>query len=261
MTFTTRGLNQFAVLTLVAAGLLIQGCGRDSGFAQSSSVSAPSGGDASSGGGVVAGPTAPTVPTSPSQPNHVMEVAPLWEKAIMTKGLGWTQFAAKMVLTEAPDLMKGTSDIQKFCPSYFHLKTDDKLNFWVYLISAITKYESAFDPASRMRETGLGVDGITKQHVYSEGLLQLSYQDQQNYKFCNEFDWSRDKSLAPTDPRKTILDPIKNLRCGIRILNKVIGRRNMISFDAGHYWSTLMPKHGPVHLIQAMTNQISICQK
>ena len=252
------------ILISICAVFMIQGCGRDTGLTNLSSVSAPNGG---SGAGVTDPLTPSPVPNVPvgknplPPPIHVMEVAPLWEKAKPSVGPVWSQFAAKLILTEAPDLLKGTADVHKFCPSYFHLTTDDKVNFWVYLVSAVIKYESAFDPTSRMRENSMGTDGVTKLHVYSEGLLQLSYQDREAYPFCNEFDWAHDKALSASDPRKTILDPAKNLRCGIRILNKVVGRHNMIAFDAGQYWSTLMPKRGPERLIRAMTNQISICNK
>jgi hypothetical protein len=264
MSFTFRESKRLALLILVTGGFVIQGCGRDSGFASKSSVSDPSNISSGNGGDgtppVTQTPPHPA-PNPPVPPLHLMAVAPLWEKAKSEQGPSWSQFAAQIILTEAPDLMKGTADVQSFCPSYFHLTTDEKVNFWVYLVSAVVKYESGFEPTSRLREIGLGTDGVTHLPVYSEGLLQLSYQDQQGYPFCNEFDWAHDEVLSPTDPRKTILDPIKNLRCGIRILNKVVGRHNLIAFDSGHYWSTLMPKHSPEHSIQSMTNLISICRK
>jgi hypothetical protein len=270
MTFFIRfakGLSlPFALATLV----VLQGCGSSSSFPVSTVDSSPNGtgspGSPGAAGGTDPAPSVqpPSVPSQPVDPGPVatvpMKVAPLWEGPRASAGIAWTHFSSIIVLTEAPDLMKGTADVQSFCPRYYQLNTDEKVNFWVYLISAVTKYESAFNPVSRMRESGLGTDTVTGQHVYSEGLLQLSYQDGRNYSFCNEFDWNKDKLLAPSDPRKTILDPIKNLRCGIRILNKVIGRHNMIAFDSGHYWSTLMPKHAPEHLIQALTRNISICK-
>ncbi len=259
MKLNLRLAKGLALPFALSAALVTQSCGRDSGFSTAASVAPVSD---RSGQGVAQPPVSALPPAlqAPDTPLMPLKVPPLWEEVRPNEGATWTQFAAKMVLTEAPDLMKGTADVQMFCPSYARLSTDDKVNFWVYLISAVVKYESAFSPTSRMRETGLGTDTVTGQHVYSEGLLQLSYQDGQNYAFCNEFDWRRDKDLNPTDPHKTILDPIKNLRCGIRILNKVIGRHNLIAFDSGHYWSTLMPKHSPEHSIRALTSAISICK-
>jgi hypothetical protein len=45
-------------------------------------------------------------------PAYLMKVAPLWENAKSDQGPAWSQFAGQMILTEAPDLMKGTADIQ-----------------------------------------------------------------------------------------------------------------------------------------------------
>lgn len=262
MTFHFRAAKGIALPIAFIALIGLQGCGPNSGFAVSS-VDSPS---ATSGQGGVEPPAAQPPPNA-SPPDSgptasvPMTVAPLWEAPRAEAGVSWTKFASILVLTEAPELMKGTADVQNFCPTYYRLSTDEKVNFWVYLISAVTKYESGFNPVSRMRETGLGTDSVTKLPVYSEGLLQLSYQDGRNYSFCNEFDWNKDRLLSASDPRKTILDPIKNLRCGIRILNRVVGRHNLIAFDSGHYWSTLMPKHSPEHSIQALTRQISICKR
>ena len=107
----------------------------------------------------------------------------------------------------------------------------------------------------------MGTDPVTHQHVYSEGLLQLSYQDSLNYSFCNEFDWKKDRHLSPGDPRKTILDPFKNLSCGIQILNRLVQRHQLVAFGSGNYWSTLMPNgYGKVRSIKALTHQIAFCR-
>jgi hypothetical protein len=50
--------------------------------------------------------------------------------------------------------------------------------------------------------------------VRSEGLLQLTYEDQTRYG-C-DFDWDVDKTLKADDPAKTILQPKNNLECGVR---------------------------------------------
>jgi hypothetical protein len=194
-------------------------------------------------------------------PGAVIEVAPLWEAKRPRDGLNWTLFSRDVVLTSGASLMAGTKDMANFCPSYSKLTTNQKANFWVYLISAVTKYESNFNPTSRYRESTMGIDPITKQRVYSEGLLQLSYQDVRGYPFCNEFNWNIDKNLSPTDPKKTILDPYKNLRCGIKILNKIVGKKGLIAFNSGHYWSTLQPRNSTERAIQALVNKIPFCKK
>ena len=209
-------------------------------------------------------PTPSSTPSStpiPTPTAHHPFVSALWETANPGTGSQWTQFAFDTVEQAAPVLLNGTSDVGKFCPNYSQLDTDHRASFWVYFVSAITKYESDFSPVSRMQETGLGFDPITNLPVYSEGLLQLSYQDVLVYPFCNQFDWTKDQLLDPEDPAKTILDPYKNLACGIRILNQQASKHGAVSFDSGNYWSTLMPngKYSAVDNIVTLSQQISFC--
>lgn len=205
---------------------------------------------------------APTLEAESLGGGRPAQVAALWEAAQPKAGKAWTDHAFNVVKTYGLSLMAGSRDVTQFCPSYHSLSDDQKASFWVYFVSAIAKYESAFDPLSRMREPGMGDDPVTGRPVYSEGLLQLSYQDSLNYPFCNEFDWKRDRSLSASDPRKTILDPYKNLSCGVRILDRLVARHHLIAFDSGNYWSTLMPNghYGKVSGIKALTHQISFCR-
>lgn len=186
--------------------------------------------------------------------------APLWEAARPEDGSEWTEFTGQTVQSDGANLLAGSKDMSSFCPNYSNLSSQQKIKFWVYLISAVVRYESGFHPTSRFREAGLGVDPVTGQHVYSEGLLQLSYQDKNPYPSCNEFNWSVDRSLSPSDPRKTIFDPHKNLRCGVRILDHIIGDRGVIS-SQGHYWATLKPRNSSKRAIQALTNKLAFCHR
>jgi hypothetical protein len=83
----------------------------------------------------------------------------------------------------------------------------------------------------------------------------------QAYPFCNEFDWSVDRYLSVSDPKKTIFDPYKNLKCGIRILNQIVGNKKLISFSSGHYWAVLKPTSGSQPKIKALTNNLPFCQR
>jgi len=193
---------------------------------------------------------------------YPVEIAPLWEGAF-TGAHEWTEFSFETVDKMAPALLSGTSDVKKFCPNYFSMSSAQKINFWVFLVSAVAKYESGFSPVDRVEELELGIDPITHQQVYSEGLLQLSYQDSIRYKYCDEFNWPIDAKLEPKDPRKTILSPNKNLACGIRILNEIVGDHDKIAFSPGHYWSTLEPgnRNSRVVQIKKLTNGLSFCKK
>lgn len=206
---------------------------------------------------------APTteVPAEPSIEAAAKDYPLLWETA-RKDAKPWTTVAYEVIENEnATDFMPGASDVTDFCPKYLTLTNHQRANFWGLLVSAVVKYESGFDPTSRMAEPSLGIDSVTKQTVESEGLLQLSYGDANNYSFC-DFDWSIDKKLAATDPKKTILDPKKNLVCGIKILANQLRKQNKIAVTTGVYWSTLVPggKYGQVTNIKSITKKMTGCQ-
>lgn len=181
-----------------------------------------------------------------------------WEPA-RTEGKAWSEYVYKVIKEEAFATLDKASDLDIFCPAYYALKTEEKINVWGAILAGVAKYESSFNPTTRFKEPGMGTDGVTKQPVYSEGLLQLSYQDTQWYKFC-EFDWSKDKNLAVTSPQKTIFDPYKNLRCGILILAQQVKRSGKVVLSSGVYWSTLRSGNGKVTEISAITKKIKFCK-
>ncbi len=185
----------------------------------------------------------------------------LWEARSALEGHRWTHFSFDTIDKYGVNLISGARDVSDFCPSYAKLGRDQRISFWVFFASAVTKYESAFDPTSRMKETTMGIDPVTKKPVYSEGLLQLSYQDKLAYPFCDEFDWESDKKLDPKDPRKTILDPHKNLACGLKILDWQVKRFGAISFDRGQYWAVLKAngRYTQVKAIKRLTRSLAFC--
>lgn len=186
-----------------------------------------------------------------------------WEKKDPSRRKTWSVYVYSTVANEEPQMLADNpaQDVGEFCPRYNTLTRDQRLNFWGQLISAMAYYESAWNPTSRYWEKTMGKDGVTGQNVYSEGLLQLSYQDIRGYKFC-EFDWSIDKHLAVTDPKKTIFDPAKNLRCGVKILAKQLTREKMIGSNKGVYWAVLSRSgsHHKIPQISALTKSLSFCQ-
>ncbi len=208
-------------------------------------------------------PAPPTINPPQNPPTsglYAITTKALWETTTNgAAGALWTQASMGLIAKYGANLLKGTADIANFCPRYSQLTDNLKMNFWVYLVSAVTKYESGYRPTSRFKEPGMGNDPITHLPVYSEGLLQLSYQDSNVYPFCNEFDWAKDRSLDASDPRRTILDPVKNLTCGIRIMNQIMGKHNAIAFNSGQYWSTLMPSRGVEKSIQTLVGKLPFC--
>lgn len=183
-----------------------------------------------------------------------------WEVTPSRKA--WSDFAKKEVEKSMPSLEKAT-DILDFCPTYSFLPESKRPWFWVELISAMAKFESGWNPTSRMVEPSSAfpsVDPITGQPVASEGLLQLSYQDKRWMPSCR-FDWSKDKLLGPRDPKKTILNPEINLECGIKILARQIERRGLIVVGSSPYWSVIYSgKYSKLPEIKAMVGSMELCR-
>jgi hypothetical protein len=105
-------------------------------------------------------------------------------------------------------------------------------------------------------------DPVTGAHVYSERLLQLSYQDTEgNTELKKLFDWGQDKKLKRDDCSKTILDPLRNLTGGIPILINQVKHHKAIVLKKP-YWSTLgdlgVWKNFKVTEIAAMVGKVPV---
>ncbi|MBX9768255.1 MAG: hypothetical protein K2X47_13355 [Bdellovibrionales bacterium] len=194
----------------------------------------------------------------PQQPRF--QTTPLWEPRI-SGSANWTSGTLRAILNFAPNLLQGSEDIKDLCPSYLKLTLENRAGFLVYFISALARYESGFETTTRYHESTMGNDAVTGLPVYSEGLLQLSYQDTKWAPFC-EFDWTRDRTLSPTDPRKTIFDPIKNLSCGIRILDRQVEKKGKLLIGSGAYWAVIKTDapHNKILEIKALTRDLPVCQ-
>jgi hypothetical protein len=214
-------------------------------------------------------PTATPRPTPSPTPKPSATPTPssftaLWDTANIN-GKYWTTYVQNAVQTYAPVLMNGATDVTSFCPAYKSLSTLNKLNFWSQLIAAMAKYESGFNPVSRYTESTMGTDPVTGKQIVSEGLLQLSYQDERNYSgvlpagVC-DFNYAKDKLLSSTDIRRTILDPKTNLTCGVFILGRQVTRYGKIGITSGAYWSVLRPSGSTLAKIKALTNATPICK-
>ena len=152
-------------------------------------------------------------------------------------------------------------DVRRFCPRFFELGEADKRAFWAYFFQALAGAEAGLDPKVRVRHTEPEVavkDAVTGEAVRSQGLLQLTYEDQRRYG-C-DFDWAADRRLKPDDPAKTILAPKNNLECGVKILTKqIIEMRKPLLARSG-YWSTLHPGTPDYRVFaRQMTNAPAAC--
>ena len=168
----------------------------------------------------------------------IFETFPLaWESPQHPERKNWSRYTYQ-IINQTFDSLDQATDAETFCKHYGMLEKRYKVIFWGMLISQISFHESGWNPTSRSLEKTMGVDGITKMAVYSEGLLQLSYQDSQWSPYC-KFDWSKDQKLTAKDPNKTILNPYLNLSCGIKVLADQISRYKQIAMKKNIYWSVI----------------------
>jgi hypothetical protein len=211
-------------------------------------------------------PTAtPKPPTTPGGGDSTFKAS--WSGK-NSNAASWTVYAQNAVTKYGDAMMKGATDVEDFCPMFDRLGSQDRVNFWVELVAAMAKFESSYDPTTRYTESTMGIDPITKKQVVSEGLLQLSYQDEQNYRnvlpagVC-DFDYASDKQYQLSDIRRSILDPKLNLTCGISILNRQLERYNKIAVSSGAYWSVIKSSssHNRLKEIKAITNALSFCKR
>jgi len=186
------------------------------------------------------------------------------EKAQLGSDTTWEPQWDQVVETALPPEMLSTQvprDVRRFCPRFYQMDEADKRAFWAYFFQALASAEAGLNPRTNVRHTEpevAVVDDVTHQLVRSQGLLQLTYQDQKRYD-CN-FNWEADRHLPLHDPQRTILNPENNLKCGVNILSNQIIDQHKSLFSRTSYWSTLQP--GTVSFrvfVKQMTNPPAAC--
>ncbi len=191
-----------------------------------------------------------------------------WEKFkrdVPNSGL-WTKMIYEIIEKKTPDILSQNSadDVEVFCPKYRTLTDQQRENFWAQLFVGIAKFESGWHATSSVVETKMNSkDSVTGLHVASEGLLQLSYQDEKNYGLKCGFNWNIDKKYKQHDERKTILDPYKNLNCGIQIFANQLRRfRRIVVPDSRQlYWAVIYNgRYSKIKEISEITKSLSFCK-
>jgi len=212
-------------------------------------------------------PQATTVPAEkPKEPEVKMAPAtPIDTKRVQLGGDTWDPDWDRVVEQALPaELLsaKVNRDVRPFCPRFGQMKEADKRAFWAYFFQALAGAEAGLKPTTDVRHTEPEVavkDDVTKRMVRSEGLLQLTYMDAQRYG-C-DFDWEADKKLPEKDPAKTILQPEKNLTCGVKILDNQLIAQGRPLVSSASYWSTLRPGMASYRVfLKQMTNVPLACR-
>lgn len=164
----------------------------------------------------------------------------LWS-AILYRALGVNDQSA---------LLTGSDDILDFCPKFDSLTDMQKINFWAFLLSGISKFESGFNPIHRRAE---------RAGVFKEGLLQLSYELNGQFRRCM-FDEVRDGQMSSADPRRSILNPVTQMACAVDVLTNQIETQKRIAHN-GSYWRALRlnTPFSAVNEIKAFSQQLPFC--
>jgi hypothetical protein len=207
---------------------------------------------------VAAAPVVPAMKPAPA--------TPIDEKRAEIGGAMWEPQWDAIVEQALPQEMLSTQvprDVRRFCPKFYEMSEVDKRAFWAYFFQALAGAEAGLKPTSRVRHTEPEVavtDSVTGRAVRSEGLLQLTYEDEKRYG-C-DFDWAADKQLKANDPAKTILQPKNNLECGVKILDKQIIEQHKRLLSGSGYWSTLRPGGASYRVFaKQMTNVPAACRE
>lgn len=198
---------------------------------------------------------APTAPPSPAATATATPGAPKSYPSV-----GWLPEYDAFVKSNVTRgmLSAPASRMTKFCSAWPSMNESQRRQFYADLLFAITKPESNYKRGSLYWEESQGTDSITGLKVKtSEGFLQISYSDVRGYGAACDFSYaSHDKPLHlkdiaakpnshawlsahPND--KYILDPIRNLRCGIAIVDRLMLKNPSKEFadTLGAYWSTM----------------------
>jgi hypothetical protein len=204
----------------------------------------------------------------PAPPIKAMKPAPATPIAVKKIELGessWDESWDKIIEEALPPSMLSSRvphDVRRFCPRFYTMGKADKRAFWAYFFQAMAGAEASLDPTTRVRHTQPEVavkDEVTGHLVRSQGLLQLTYEDQRRYG-C-DFDWKTDRRLTPDDPEKTILQPKNNLECGVKILTRQIIGMHKPLFSRSGYWSTLHAGTSDYRMFaKQMTNPPAACK-
>lgn len=157
----------------------------------------------------------PTVP-----PETVREAIPLWESKV-ADGKEWSTHVSNALDTLGQDMLDVIpADKALFCPKYSSLSYGQRKQYWAYMLSSMVRFESNFKTDTKYTEDFNDSKG---NKVVSRGLLQISIESGNAYG-CGF------KTTAD------LHDPLQNLSCGIRILNRWVGRDGRIAGKVSGSW-------------------------
>jgi len=213
---------------------------------------------ANSAQAAAATPVAPAAKTKPAP------ATPIDAKKAELGGSTWNPDWDQLIEQAVPSAMLSSRvphDVRRLCPNFYGMSDTDKRVFWAYFFQALAGAEAGLNPTTNVRHPQMAkIDKVTGQPVHSEGLLQLTFEDEKVYG-C-DFDWDVDRKLPKNDPARTILQPKNNLECGIKILDSQIIDHHKPLLTRNSYWSPLQPGTIPYrNFLKEMVNPPAACAK
>lgn len=223
-------------------------------------------------------PVTPDKPTDPATPGE----ASFSKKYPST---GWHSDFDDYVETNVTVNMisQGEARMAKVCPQWGSMNETQRREFWADFMFSVIKPESNYKWASMYWEEGQGVDSVTGLRVKtSEGPLQLSYSDVQAYGAACDFQYqSHDREyhlqdiankpaskswLSKFPQEKYILHPVRNIHCGIAIMDKLLKNPSLSSIEfsdlLGRYWAVMRRGKNPesyAQVVKQMKSRGSVC--
>lgn len=160
----------------------------------------------------------------------------------------WTaHLLSELNASTLPDRMP--SDLIKLCPKYDKLSRPERRDVWAHLIVAMAKRESGWKPETKYVENFKGSDG---KYIVSRGLLQLSQSSANGYG-------------CEISPAEELHDPLVNLSCAVRIIDRWVGRDGVAmgspgkNTGCGRYWSVCRASSGSYTKVQALVASAPGC--
>jgi len=196
-------------------------------------------------------PILPEKPVSEPDPVSLREVIPLWESKV-SQGKEWTAHVNRQLDLIGADLLVGDpQDSNLFCGNYDKLSDSQRRQYWTFILSMMVKYESGFNTNAKLTEKFTDYHG---RKVISRGLLQISIESSHSY----------DCGLRSS---QDLHDPLQNLTCGIRILNRwvkydrrIAGKVSQSWRGGARYWAVLRSVSGSYKSILKASQKLAFCK-
>lgn len=167
-------------------------------------------------------------------PNRDLHYRADWDHLATAKE--WTNVLVDALKSHGQGMlqMKSVRDADRWAPNFGEMTQEQRMQFYVALISSMARFESGFKPSTSYKE---GFNDSQGKPVISRGLLQLSQES------VNQ------RAYGGNVAREEYLHDVNiNLVCGVKILNHWIVTDGVIAtakLGGGRYWSVLRDKADP----------------